>query len=312
MTQDNRRPRVSVITIFLNAERYLAEAVESVLAQDFTDLELILVDDGSAAACSTLARSYLARDVRVSYLDHPGHQNRGMSASRNLGISAARGEFIAFIDADDVWSPGKLREQVAIMDANRGLGMVCGTVRYWRSWNGGKDVLVPTGHVRNRVVLPPEASLALYPLGTAAAPCPSDLLLRRELVAALGGFEEHFTGPRQMYEDQGFLMKLYLAAPAFFSDRIWLNYRQHAESCVAETTRDGRYDEVRLYFLNWLERYLACLPDADPQVRVALRRTLWLYRHPVILKAVRRSRDLVREGRRIAHRFKRTALGFAR
>jgi glycosyltransferase involved in cell wall biosynthesis len=312
MTQDRREPRVSVITIFLNAERYLAEAVESVLAQDFPELELILVDDGSAEPCSTLARGYAARDPRVTYLDHPDHQNRGMSASRNLGISAARGTFIAFIDADDAWSPAKLREQVAIMEANPELGMVCGAVRYWYSWNGGEDVLIPTGHVHNRVVHPPEASLALYPLGSAAAPCPSDLLLRRDVVTALGGFEEHFTGARQMYEDQGFLAKLYLAAPVFFSDRVWLSYRQHADSCVAEVTRDGRYDDVRLYFLNWLERYLAGLPHPDPRVGTALRRALWPYRHPVIHKAARKSHDLLRRGRQIARRFKRTALGFAR
>lgn len=312
MTQDPRSPRVSVITIFLNAERYLPEAVDSVLAQDSTDLELILVDDGSAEACSTLARAYAARDPRVTYLDHPGHQNRGMSASRNLGIAAARGEFIAFIDADDVWSPGKLREQVAIMEADPELGMVCGTVRYWYSWNGGDDVLIPTGHIRNRAVSPPEASLALYPLGTAAAPCPSDLLLRHDVVARLGGFEEHFTGPRQMYEDQGFLAKLYLAAPVFFSDRVWLSYRQHADSCVAEVTRDGRYDEVRLYFLTWLERYLAGLPHPDARVTAALRRALWPYRHPALTKAVQKTHDLLKKGRRIAQRFKRTALGFAR
>jgi len=305
------RPRVSVVTIFLNAERYLAEAIDSVLAQDFAHLELILVDDGSAELCSALARSYLARDSRVRYLDHPGHQNRGMSASRNLGISAARGEFIAFIDADDVWSPGKLREQLAIIAAHPELGMVCGTVRYWYSWDGGEDVLIPTGHVQNRVVHPPEASLALYPLGSAAAPCPSDLLLRRDVVMALGGFEEHFTGPRQMYEDQGFLAKLYLAAPLFFSDRVWLSYRQHADSCVAEVTRDGRYDEVRLYFLTWLERYLSGLPNPDPRVGSALRRALWPYRHPAIRKAAQRSRELLRRGLQVARRFRRTAAGLA-
>ena len=306
-------PRVSVITIFLDAERYLGEAIESVLAQDFRDFELILVDDGSAQACSAFARGYAERHAPVvRYLEHPGHRNRGMSASRNLGISAAAGEFIAFIDADDAWSPDKLRQQLAIVDSHPELGMVCGAVRYWYSWSGGDDVIVPTGHVQNRIVRPPEAALALYPLGAAAAPCPSDLLLRREVVAALGGFEEHFTGPRQMYEDQGFLAKLYLSAPVFFSDQVWLSYRQHADSCVAEVTRDGRYDEVRRYFLTWLERYLAGLPAADPRVSTALRHALWPYRHPALHQASRRSAELLRLGRRIARRFRRTASGLAR
>ena len=111
---------------------------------------------------------------------------------------------------------------VAVMDAHPEIGMVCGAARYWRSWNGGNDTVVHSGHVSNRVVHPPDAALALYPLGRAASPCPSDLLVRRDLVMALGGFEEHFTGVRQLYEDQGFLAKLYLAAPVYFSDRVWI------------------------------------------------------------------------------------------
>lgn len=227
-SQAGTSPRVSVITIFLDAERYLAQAVQSVLDQDFRALELILVDDGSAPVCSAIARDFVARYPHsIRYAEHPGHVTRGMSASRNLGISIARGDLLAFIDADDVWEPTKLREQVLIMDAHPEVAMVCGATRYWNAWNGGEDVIIPTGHVTNAVVRPPEAALALYPLGMAAAPCPSDLLLRRAVVTELGGFEEHFT---RMYEDQAFLAKLYLAAPVYISDRVWLSYRQHSES----------------------------------------------------------------------------------
>jgi glycosyltransferase involved in cell wall biosynthesis len=284
-------PRVSIVTIFLDAERFLAEAIDSVLAQDSGDFELILVDDGSMPPCSELARGYAEKHApRIRYLDHAGHVNRGMSASRNAGIAAARGEFIAFIDADDVWQPNKLREQVAIMDAHPRLGMVCGAVRYWRSWQpgGGDDSIVPTGHAQDRELEPPQASLALYPLGSAAGPCPSDMLLRRDLVGQLGGFEEHFTGARQMYEDQAFLAKLYLAAPVYFSSRVWLAYRQHADSCVAEVKRQGRYAEVRGYFLEWFERYLDARPAVNPRVRAALRRALRRHRHPRLHQIARR------------------------
>jgi glycosyltransferase involved in cell wall biosynthesis len=243
-------PTVSVIMIFLDAAAYIDEAIASVMAQTRPDLELLLCDDGATDDSSRIAQQWVARQpAKVQYLEHDGHANRGMSATRNLGLAAARGEFVAFLDADDVWRPQKLAEQVELMTGHPELGMVCGTVNYWRSWAGGDDVLVPTGHVRNRVVRPPEASLALYPLGAAAAPCPSDLLLRRDAVEEVGRFEEHFTGPRQIYEDQGFLGKLYLARPVYFSDAVWLDYRQHAESCVATVTREGRYHDVRSYFL---------------------------------------------------------------
>lgn len=294
-------PRVSVVAIFLNAERFLDEAIRSVLAQSFADFELILVDDGSTDGGTAIARRHAGRhDGRVRYVEHEGHVNRGMSASRNLGVRHARGEFVAFIDADDVWLPDKLADQVAIMDAHPNLGMVCGAVRYWRSWSGGEDAIVPTGHVLNRVVEPPAASLRLYPLGTAAAPCPSDLLLRRDVLEQTGGFEEHFTGPRQMYEDQGFLAKLYLVAPVYFSDRVWLNYRQHGDSCVAAVMRDGRYHEVRRYFLEWLEGYLrASTPGVPRRVRAAVRRALRPYRHPLLHAVATRTARLRRVPRRV-------------
>src|SRR3954451_25115181 len=80
-------PRVSVVTPFLNAERFLAEAVDSVLAQTYTDWELLLVDDGSSDGSTEVARNYVGLNpARVRYLEHPGHMNRGTSASRNLGI----------------------------------------------------------------------------------------------------------------------------------------------------------------------------------------------------------------------------------
>lgn len=274
------RPVISVITIFLNAERFIEEAIASVLSQDYADLELILVDDGSGAVCSRLAESYAERFAPfVRYVDHPGHENRGMSASRNLGCACARGDFIAFIDADDVWERGKLREQLAILAAHPEVGMVAGAVRYWSSWEGGVDKVVLTGHVQDRVINPPEATLELYPLGVAPAPCPSDLLLRREVLAQVGGFEEHFTGPNQMYEDQAFFAKVYLLTPIYLSRQVWLHYRQHSGSCVSEVTRDGRYHEVRGYFLDWLDEYVRS-HRCPPEVKSALRKARLRYTHP--------------------------------
>ncbi len=303
-------PRVSVILIFLDGQDFMDEAIASVMAQTMDDFELLLCDDGSTDASTAIARGWAARHPgKVRYLEHEHHANRGMSATRNLGIAAARGEFIAFIDADDVWHPRKLAEQTALMDAHPELGMVCGTVRYWSSWNGGDDVLVPTGHVKNRVVRPPETSLSLYPLGRAAAPCPSDILLRREAVEAVHGFEEHFTGARQIYEDQGFLAKLYLAWPVLFADAVWLDYRQHPGSCVATVTRDGRYDDVRLYFLTWFEGYLDRLPGEQPEaVRAALTRALRPYRRPAVDAVLSSPGRLAGKARRTVQRLG-TALG---
>jgi glycosyltransferase involved in cell wall biosynthesis len=273
LSQPTTAPRVSVIIIFYNAARYFVEAIETVVQQSFEDWELLLVDDGSSDESTKIARDYAARSPgRIRYLEHPGHSNRGMSATRNLGIRHARGELIAFNDADDVWARTKLAEQVAIMDAHPEVGMVCGTVRYWKAWAGGTDVITPTGHALDRVVAPPEAALQLYPLGRADAPCPSDMMLRASVIVEVGGFEESFRG---FYEDQVFLAKVYLATPVWFSSSVWLDYRQHPDSCVAVTARDGSYHKVRAYFMRWLWSYVDARP-APWKLRLTVYRERWI------------------------------------
>ena len=291
------RPRVSAISIFFNAADYLAEAIDSVLRQDFADFELLLVDDGSTDGSTEIARDYVQRDPsRIRYLHHAGHANRGMSAARNLGLRAARGDLVAFIDADDRWRNGKLVEQLAILDRHPEIDAVCGTVNYWRSWEGGSDTLVPTSHVRDRPVQPPQASTTLYPLGRAAAPCPSDLMIRRPVAVALGGFEESFTGPLQMYEDQAFLAKLYLQHSIYFASACWLDYRRHDGSCVAEVSRQGRYEEVRQHFLEWFEEYLKERPELKhPAVIAELRRAQLPYRHPHLAQPIRIAGKILRK-----------------
>lgn len=291
--------------IFLDAAEFMDEAIASVMGQTETDFELLLCDDGSTDGSTSIALRWAeANPDRVRYLEHPGHVNRGMSATRNLGLASVRADLIAFIDADDVWRPRKLEEQIALMDAHPEIGLLCGTVCYWGSWAGGQDRLLATGHVQNHVVSPPETSLALYPLGGAASPCPSDVMVRREAALAVGGFEESFRG---FYEDQAFFSKLYLAHPVFFSDRVWLDYRQHPGSCSSAVVEDGRYHQVRKAFLVWFEAYLAGLPDRpDRSVSAAVQRALRPYRHPVRHVVLSSPRRLSAAGRRALRWLSRT------
>src|SRR5262245_19962637 len=102
-------PRVSIVTPFLDSGTFLEPAIESVLAQTFRKWELLLVDDGSTDGSSAVARRFaVALPDKVKYLTHPHRENRGASASRNLGIENAAGEYLAFLDADDVYLPHKL------------------------------------------------------------------------------------------------------------------------------------------------------------------------------------------------------------
>jgi len=97
-----QKPIVSIITPFLDAQDFLQEAIESVIAQTYEHWELLLVDDGSTDKSTTIAQEYAAQyPNKIRYLDHENHQNRGKSTSRNLGIQQAKGSYITFLDADD-------------------------------------------------------------------------------------------------------------------------------------------------------------------------------------------------------------------
>ena len=100
-------PLISCVVPVFNGERYLGEALDSILAQTYRPLELLVVDDGSTDGAAALVTRY--RD-QTRPLFQP---NAGQAAARNLGLSVARGEFVAFLDADDLWHPEKLARQMA-------------------------------------------------------------------------------------------------------------------------------------------------------------------------------------------------------
>jgi glycosyltransferase involved in cell wall biosynthesis len=278
------RPLVSVITIFLNAERFLGEAIESVFAQRDDRWELLLVDDGSRDGSTALALGYADRHPdRVRYLEHADHGNRGMSGSRNLGVSVARGEYILFLDSDDVLLPSALAEQAALLEAHPRAAMVCGTSENWWGWTGRsedatRDSAPPLGVAADTLHEPPSLATLCYPLGQAAAPCLCSVLVRREAICRLQGFDEAFPG---FYEDQTFLVKMYLAEPVFVSSRCWSRYRQHEDSCSAVTLRAGGYAAARRRFLEWLEGYLRSNGVEHAPVWRALARAFVPYRQPV-------------------------------
>ncbi len=127
------RSTVSVIVPVFNGERFLAEALRSVLDQTLPPDEIIVVDDGSTDGSAALAAQFTAQFPGVLVFQQP---NRGAGAALNLGIRHARGDLLAFLDADDRWLPGKLAAQVAILDADATADMVFGHFRQFRQDEG--------------------------------------------------------------------------------------------------------------------------------------------------------------------------------
>jgi len=269
-------PRVSVVIPFFNGERFLGQAVESVRAQTLSDWELLLIDDGSRDGGTDLAQSLASEDpARIRYFRHEMHANRGVSASRNLGNLHARGEFIALLDADDIWYPTKLSEQVALLDACPSADIVFGCCEYWRSWSGGKDTVPHPRLSSDRCFEPPTLLIAL--LEGELIPPPSDLMFRKNMLGRTGGFVEDFTG---MFEDGVFLAKCFSATTAYVSSRTWTRYRIHPSSMSAKAEQHGIHYDARLNFLRWMSDSLRERAREDAQLRCALHRALLPLRHP--------------------------------
>lgn len=172
-------PLVSVVMPAWNAERWVARAVDSALAQDHEPKEVIVVDDGSTDGTPGVLARY-GRRIRV--VRQP---NRGLPAARNAGLHAARGELVAFLDADDRWLPGKLAAQVALMRERPELGF-CAT-EAWLEDEAGRRL----GRWRDEGPLPGRTFLeTLFARNAAVAGSGSAVMVRRELALAVGGFDE--------------------------------------------------------------------------------------------------------------------------
>jgi len=284
---------VSVVIIFLNAERFLQEAIESVFAQTYSAWELLLVDDGSTDGGTAIAQQYARyHPNQVRYLEHSGHANRGMSASRNLGIRNARGSYVAFLDADDVWLPNILEEQVAILETYPEAAMVYGPIEYWYSWTGmpedrERDYVEKLGVPPDTIIQPPR----LFPLFLRdKATVPSGILVRRGVIERVGGFEDTFRGE---YEDQVFCAKICLDAPVLASAQCWYRYRQHPGSCVLTGQTTGETHSARLVFLNWLTKYLSERKVKDREVWRALSFEFWRFSHPLAFSLLLRGERFI-------------------
>jgi glycosyltransferase involved in cell wall biosynthesis len=293
----NSKPLVSVVIPFFNAEKFIEEAIKSVVTQTCDVWELLLVDDGSTDGSTLIAQRYAQLyPEKVRYLQHAGHKNRGACASRNVGIKEAKAEYIAFLDSDDVWFPNKLAEQVLILNSHPEAGMVYGSSLRWYSWTGNpedreRDNMRRFGFPVDTMLRPP-TYVVEYLRGNTPTPSPSNLLLRREVLDAVGGFEESFTGIYQAYEDQGFLVKVHLKHAVYVSSRCWDLYRKHGESCVSVVNAEGKANVSKLYYLNWLEKYLSEQGLRNTEVWRLVQNELWPFRHPTLFRIRHRASEV--------------------
>ncbi len=150
---NNNFPLISVIIPVYNGENYLADAIESVLAQTYPAVEIIVVDDGSTDGSAGIIRQF-SPPVRYCF-----QENRGLGAARNRGVSESRGDYLSFLDADDLWLPDKLSRQMEVFQTNPDLDMVFGRIEQFVSPELNRER--GSGLERGREIVPGYSAITL-------------------------------------------------------------------------------------------------------------------------------------------------------
>ena len=257
-------PKVSTVIPAYNAVRFLPQTVASALAQTWQDFELLVVDDGSTDETRTWVANH--SDARVRLIEQ-AHQ--GTARARNLGIAQAQGDYIAFLDADDLWEPTKLEKQVACLGARPEVGLVHTAIRYIDDEGSEIGKVLHSegdGDVWEKVVL------------HMLVRCGSTPLIRRSCFDKVGMFDTDL----DFAEDWD--MWLRIAAHFHFAvlNEPLVAYRQHH----ANTTR--KYQTIMPNLERVLER---AFRDAPPEKR-GLRKKAYGYAYLFAAQRAFNERDL--------------------
>lgn len=261
-------PRISVVMIFLNAERFIRDSIASVLQQTRTDWELLLVDDGSSDASTRYAREAAASDPRIRYIDHPGHVNLGLAATRNRGLEESRGDYILYLDSDDILFPQALATMAAPLDANARIGIAFTATLFW-NWDPAMahelDVMQDYRIWADRTV-DGARFLAAMTANESLHPANCGTMARRQMMIDLGGFTLGVPG---IYEDTALLSIVLLEQRAHVSHECHSAYRMHATSHCHTAEAEGDYSAETLSpaqarYLDWLEGYLLARGPMPP------------------------------------------------
>jgi glycosyltransferase involved in cell wall biosynthesis len=179
------KPLISVVTPAYNVESCISETIISVLAQTFTDFEYLIIDDGSTDNTVAIANSFACQDTRIRVISQT---NRGCAGARNTGVNNSQGEYISFVDGDDIWHPDKLMLQLKQIQS---LPKETGAVFSW------SELIDENGLSMNKRQEPPLGKYDFNRLFRETCPQgnASCLLIRKQCFEEVGLFDETLSGP---------------------------------------------------------------------------------------------------------------------
>lgn len=227
-------PKVSVVLPNYNGEKYLSEAIDSVLNQTFTDLELIIVDDASTDHSKEIIEGYL--DPRIRFIC--GTVNRHAVYTENIGLSAAKGEYIARIDSDDIWAPDKLDKQVKFLEENPSYGACFSKIRLIDDKSrDASDVFSDIADMFNSVRNRSQEEWIRYYFYYGNRLCSSSVLIRTSSLKSVG---MHYRLAFMPGEDYELWSRIVLKYPIIVLNEPLVCYRWTLEDGkISHTERNG-------------------------------------------------------------------------
>ena len=226
------RPKVSVLIPAFNAEEFIGEAIYSVLKQDFQDFELIVINDGSDDNTAKIVLGISDNRIRLINQANVGH-----CCARNRGIKESIGEYIAFLDADDVWSPYKLGKQVSLLDEKSEYGMI---------YSRGKVINAQGDYLRPFAVPGFEGYILDKLLFNASLIHSSSVIIRKKIIDVLGAFDEKL----RSYEDWDLWLRVAVRYHIGFINEPLFLLRVTKSGNSARKCREQFFIEDLLFIIN--------------------------------------------------------------
>lgn len=246
------QPLVSVIMPAYNSEKYIGKSIESVLAQDYEKFELIIVDDGSQDGTKSIVEQYTKNDIRIKLLEQA---NQGVSVARNKGLDTATGEYVAFLDSDDLWDADNLSVMVQAAECTKS-GFVCASMGIINA-DGTKqkaNTAYKDGELMDFVTNNNEIRF-FWGVGS--------VIIRRDI---LEKYHIRFDRGIAIMEDIGFYIKIFAVTNLKSVPRVMAHYCKHDNSATTAAYNPHKWEGsveifrhaeeyIKKYRPEWAEKY---------------------------------------------------------
>ena len=231
-----RKPKVSIVIPTYNMQEHLGETIDSILSQTLDSYEVIIVDDCSTDGTAQVALKYCEIDSRIRYVKLDANSNLP-AVPRNRGIELSQGEYIAFLDHDDLWSPRKLERQIAFLDTHPNFGMVHSHLFVFTPRNRYRGIL----HLPNPLLQRTNQGV----LATRNTVQTSSVVVRRSILQELKGFDER--PELRTVEDFHLWIRVSRTTTIAYLSEIQGRYRKADSGASAQENLMKRHEQIDLF-----------------------------------------------------------------